>query len=175
MDGKCIFKEFLLFLDVDGLETASHRRTRGTTSVEDVATVVVLCCVQQRLKTRLSEAPGTSVQRLFLGPNDVLGVGVAVEVLLQLSPGEGVQLLNTGDGGVADALGLTVLSEGSVDLTRAQNDALNLLGLLNGGSVSVVRDDPLEVGVIGEGLDVRASNRVTEQSLGEEDDKSYRR
>lgn len=168
MDGKCIFKEFLLFLDVDGLETASHRRTRGTTSVEDVATVVVLCCVQQRLKTRLSEAPGTSVQRLFLGPNDVLGVGVAVEVLLQLSPGEGVQLLNTSDGGVADALGLTVLDQSGVHLTRADDDSLNLLRLIDLVAVGRVRDDPLEVSVTGEFIEVRASKRVTEEGLGEE-------
>lgn len=158
----------MLFLDVDGLETASHRRTRGTTSVEDVATVVVLCCVQQRLKTRLGEAPGTSVQRLFLGPNDVLGVGVAVEVLLQLSPREGVQLLNTSDGSVADAIGLTVLGQSGVHLTRADDDSLNLLRLIDLVAMGRVRDDPLEVRVTGEFLEVRASKRVTEEGLGEE-------
>lgn len=175
VDGESSLQELLLLLEVDGLQTGSHGGTGSATSVHDVAAVVVLGRVQQGLDTGLGVRPGTGVERLLLAPHNVLGVGVAVKVLLQLSPREGVQLLNTGDGGVADALGLTVLSEGSVDLTRAQNDALNLLGLLNGGSVSVVRDDPLEVGVIGEGLDVRASNRVTEQSLGEEDDKSYRR
>lgn len=163
MDGKCIFKEFLLFLDVDGLETGSHRRTRGTTSVEDVATVVVLCCVQQRLKTRLGEAPGTSVQRLLLAPDDGLGVGVLVQVLTELLPGEGVELLNTRDGHVVDLVLGAVLVQSRIDLTRAEDHALDLLGRLDvAARVGGVGDDPAEARVAGELIQGRAGERVAE-------------
>ena len=173
VDVECIFKEFLLFLDVHGLETGSHRRTGGTTSVEDVATVVVFRSVQQGLNTRLGVAPGTRVQRLFLRPHNVLGVGVAVKVLLELGPGEGVQLLNTCDSGVADALGLAVLDESSVHLTRAQDHTFDLLGFIDGGPMGGVRDDPLEVRVASELAEVRASKRVAQEGLGEEHHQSW--
>lgn len=173
VDGECILKEFLLFLDVHGLETGGNRCARGTTGVEDVAAVVVLGSVEQSLDAGLGKAPGTGVQRLLLSPDDVLGVGVAVEVLLELSPGEGVQLLDTGDGGVADVVGFTVLDQGGVHLTRAENHTLDLLGLVNGGAVSGVGDDPLEVRVARELGELRASNGVTQERLGEEHDQSY--
>jgi hypothetical protein len=152
VDGESVLEELLFLLQVNGLKTGGHGGTRCATSVHDVATVVVLGRVQQCLDTGLDVAPRTGVQRFFLGPDDVASVGVAVEVLLELSPGEGVQLLNTGDGGVADVVGLTVLQEGSVDLTSAHDDALNLLGLVDSGAMSWVRDNPLEVRVISEFL-----------------------
>ena len=165
-----ILQELLLLLQVDSLETGSHGGAGGATGVQDVTTVVVLGRVQQCLQTGLGVRPSTGVQRLLLTPDNILGVGVAVQVLLQLSPREGVQLLNTGDGGVADTLGLTVLGEGGVNLARAENHTLNLLRGLDGGTVSRVGDDPLEVRFTGEALQVRASDRVTQQGLGEEDD-----
>lgn len=174
VDRECILKEFLLFLDVHRFETGGNRCARGTTGVEDVAAVVVLGSIQQGLDTGLGETPGTGVQRLLLSPDDVLGVGVAVEVLLELSPGEGVQLLDTGDGSVADVVGLTVLDQSGVHLTRAENHTLNLLGLVNGGAVSGVGDDPLEVRVASELGEIRASNGVTQERLGEEHDQSCR-
>lgn len=82
-----------------------------------------------------------------------------------------MQLLNTSDGCVADVVGLAVLEQRSVDLARAQNDTLNLLGLVNSSAVSIIRDNPLEVGVVGKFLKVRAGNRVTQQGLGEENNK----
>jgi hypothetical protein len=173
VDSECFLKEVLFLLGVDGLETGCDGGAWGPTSVEDVATVVVLSLVQQGLNTGLGVAPSTGVQRLFLSPDNVLGVRVAVQVLLQLSPREGVQLLNTGDGSVADTIGLTMLDQGSIDLTSAQNDALDLLGLVNGATVGRVRDDPPEVRVTGEFLNIGASNRMTEEGLGEEDHEGY--
>lgn len=170
VNGECILQELLLFLQVDGLETGGHGSTRSAAGVQDVTAVVVLSRVQQGLDTGLGVRPSTGVQRLLLAPDDVLGVGVAVQVLLQLSPGEGVQLLNTGDGSVADAVGIPVLGESGVNLTRAENHTLNLLRGLDGGSVGGVGDDPLEVGVAREALHVRAGQRVTQQGLREEDD-----
>jgi len=168
--GESILQELLLLLQVDGLKTGSHGGAGGATGVQDVTAVVVLGGVQEGLQTGLGVRPSTGVQRLLLAPDNVLGVGVAIQVLLQLSPGEGVQLLNTGDGSVADTLGITVLGEGSVDLARAQDNTLDLLRGLDGGTVSRVGDDPLEVRVASEALQVRASDRVTQQGLGEEDD-----
>lgn len=170
VNGEGILEELLLFLQVDGLETGGDRSAASTTSVEDVAAIVVLSGVQQGLNAGLGVGPGTSVEGLLLAPNNVLGVGVAVKVLLELSPWEGVQLLNTGDGSVADAVSLTVLGQGGVDLARAKDDTLNLLRGVDGGTVALVGDDPLEVRVAGQGLNVRASERVTQQGLGEEDD-----
>lgn len=62
--------------------------------------VVMLGLVQQGLNAGLCEAPRSRVQRLFLRPDNGLGVRVAVQVLFQLLPGEGVQLLDTRDGNV---------------------------------------------------------------------------
>lgn len=174
VDGESILQELLLLLQVNGLETSGHGGARGTTSVQDVAAVVVLGRVQHSLNTGLDERPGTGVERLLLAPDDVLSVGVAVQVLLQLVPGEGVQLLHTSDGGVADAIGLAVLDKGGVDLARAHDHTLNLLVRLDSISlVGRVRDDPLEVGVTSEGLQVRAGNGMTQKRLGEEDDKGW--
>jgi hypothetical protein len=169
VNGESVLEELLLLLQVDGLETSGHGGARGTTSVQNVTAVVVLGRVQQGLKTGLGVRPGAGIQRLLLAPDDVLGVGVAVKVLLQLSPGEGVQLLNTGDGGVADTVGFTVLGKSGVDLTRAQNDTLDLLGSLDRGTVLGVGDDALEVRVTSHALQVRAGDGVAQQRLGEED------
>lgn len=173
MNGESIVEELLLLLEMDRLETSGDGSAGSATGVQNVTAVVVLGLVQQSLDTGLGVAPGTGVQRLLLGPDDVAGVGVAVQVLLQLSPREGVQLLNTGDGGVADAVGFTVLGKSSVDLSRAEDDALDLLGLVDLLAVGGVGDDPLEVRVAGEALDVRASKRVTEQGLREEDHEGW--
>lgn len=172
MNGESSLQELLLLLQVDSLETGGDRGRRRATGVHDVAAVVVLGGVQQGLDTWLDERPSSGVQRLLLAPDDVLSVGVAVEVFLQLSPREGVQLLHTSDSGVADAVGLTVLEQSGIDLSRADDHALDLLGRVDGSAVSRVADDPLEVGVIGESLNVRAGNRVAKQRLGEKDDKS---
>lgn len=156
------------------LETRSHRRAGVAAGVHDVLAVVVLGVVEQGLNARLSEAPGTGVERLLLGPDDGLGVGVLVKVLLELLPGEGVQLLNASEGDVVDVVLGTVLVESSPDLTAAENDSVNLLtGLENASLVLRVGDDPLEASVLtSEFLDVAAGQRVSEQRLGEEDDES---
>jgi len=172
--GERLLKQLLLFPDVHGLDTSSHRGAWRTTRVEHVAAVVVLRLVQQRLDTRLHEAPGSRVQRLLLSPHDVLGVRVAVDVLLELSPWERVELLNTGDGRVADALGLTVLHQRGVHLTGADDQALDLLRLVDGSVlVGRVGDDPLEVRVASELVKRRACNRVTQQRFREEDNQGW--
>lgn len=138
------------------LETGGNTGTWVSASVENVLPVVVLGLVEQGLNAWLRETPGTCIKRLFLCPNDRLGIGVRVEVLLQLSPWEGVELLNTGNGSVGEVVGLAVLNQGSVDLTSAENDTLDFLLWLDlelGGLVCWIGNDPLEVGITGEVLD----------------------
>lgn len=82
-----------------------------------------------------------------------------------------MQLLNTGDSGVADVVRFTVFRKSSVNLTRAENDTFNLLRLINGSSVTGIRDDPLEVRITGELINRGASKRVAEERLREENNK----
>lgn len=167
-------EELLLLLGVRRLETSGHRRAGVAASVHDMLAVVVLSVVEQGLNTRLGEAPGTSVERLLLGPDDGLGVGVLVKVLLELLPGEGVQLLNAGEGDVVNVVLGTVLVESSPDLTTAENDSVNLLTRLENASLVLrVGDNPLEASVLtSELFNVATGQRVSEQGLGEEDDES---
>lgn len=132
---------------------------------------MVLRAVEQSLDARLSVAPSTSVERLLLRPDDGLGVRVLVEVLAELLPGEGVELLDTGDGNVVDLVVGAVLVKTGIDLARAEDDAVNLLGSLDlARLVGWVGDDPLELGLANELLNVGAGERMTEESLGEEED-----
>ena len=107
-------------------------------------------------------------------PDNGLGVRVHVEILLQLGPREWVQLLDTGDGDILDILVGTVLVQGGIDLTGAENDTINLIWLVDGLAVFRVWNDPLELGITCELFNRRSCERMTEKGLGEEDDKSCR-
>lgn len=172
LDLKRSIQQARLLLGVTGLETSGHTGTWVTTGVHDVLPVVVLCLVEKGLNARLREGPSTSVQRLLLTPDDGLRVGVHIEVLLELLPWEGVQLLNAGDGGVLDLLAGTVLVESGVDLTCAEDDTLDLVWVVDGVAVFWVWDDPLELGILGELLNWRSGKWMAEKVLGEEEDES---
>lgn len=137
-----------------------------------MSAVVVLRLIEQGLDSRLSEAPGTGVEGLLLTPDDVLGVGVHVEVLLQLSPREGVELLDTGDCSGLDFLACAMLVDGGVGLACAENDALDLVWLFYRLAMFGIRDDPLEVRIPCEILDRRTCQGVPKQKFREEKDKS---
>lgn len=83
-------------------------------------------------------------------PNDGLSVGVHVEILLQLLPWEGVQLLDTSDGSVFEAVIGAMLVERSVHLTRTEDNTIDLLGFVDAGTVFGIGDDPLELRVASE-------------------------
>jgi hypothetical protein len=119
--------------------------------------------VQQRLDPRLREAPRAGVERLLLTPDDGLGVLVGVEVVAQLRPWEGVELLDTRNGSVLDVVGLDVFAECGVDLTRAEDDAVDVGGLVDGFAVFGVRDDPFEVRVANKVVDGGAGEWVAEE------------
>ena len=176
MDAKGHLEQLLLLLGMRVLQARRDRRANVTAGVHDVLAIVVLGVVEQRLDARLRKAPGTGVQRLLLAPDDGLGIGVLVEVLLELLPREGVQLLNASDGDVVDFVVGPVLVQRGPDLTRAQDDAVNLLGRLDGALLVLrVRNDPLELSLGRKFSNVRAGQRVAEKSLGEEDDQGFRR
>ena len=131
------------------LETSGDGRTGVSASVHDVLACVVLSVVQQSLDTRLREGPVTGIERLFLTPDNGLGVGVLVKVLLQLLPREGVELLNTGKGDIVDLVLRTVLVESGPDLTTAEDDTVNLLRSLDSTSLMLgIRNDPLEASIL---------------------------
>jgi len=134
--------------------------------------VVVFCLVQQRFNSWLSETPSTSVQGLFLAPNDGLGVGVFVEVIFELSPWEWIQLFNTGDGGWGDVVVGTVFVESGVDLTGAKDYAVDLLWRIDGFAMLGIFDNPLEAAVIGEFFNGWAGKWVAQKGLGKENDES---
>ena len=71
--------------------------------------IMILGLIQQSLNPRLGEAPSARIERLFLTPDDCLGVGVHVEVFLEWLPGEGVELLDSCDGCVDMVVFGTVL------------------------------------------------------------------
>lgn len=153
-----------------GLETSGNRGTRITTGIHDVLAVVVLSLVEQCLDARLGEGPCTGVKRLFLTPDDGLGIGVLVEVLLKLGPWEGVQLFNTSNGCVLDVVVGAMLDKSCIDLTCAEDDALCLLRWGDRDAMLWVRDDPLELRLASEILNGGTGKWVTEERLREEDD-----
>ena len=155
---KCHLQQILLFSLMHTLQPRSHTCTRIPARVHDMSTIVMLCLIQQRLDTWLGEAPGTSIQRLFLGPDDVLSIGVAVQVVFDLGPREWMQLLDPGNGGGIIPDFLAVLEKCYVYLTCAEYDALDfIMGLNISAFVRRIGNDPLEVGLAGELADRRAS------------------
>jgi len=136
--------------------------------------IMILRIVQKGLNSRLGEGPGTGIKGFLLTPNDGLGVRVHVEVFLKLLPREGVELLDTSDGCVLEAIIGSVFVEGSVNLTSTENDTLNLFRVANGIAVLWVGDDPLELRFAGKFLNWRPSQRVTEERLGEEQDEGLK-
>jgi hypothetical protein len=158
---------------VGSLETSGGRGAGVAAGVHDVLAVVVLCLVEEGLDAGLGVAPGAGVEGLLLGPDDGLGVGVLVEVLAQLLPREGVELLDAGEGDVVDVVGGAVLVQRGVHLARAQHDAVDLVVRLDlAREVRRVRDDPLELRVADKLVEVGTGERVAQQRLGEEEDES---
>ena len=173
--GERLFQELLLLLQVHGLDTDGNAGARATACVEDVAAVMVLGLVEEGLDTGLGEGPGAGVEGLLLAPDNVLGVAVAIEGLLELLPGERVELLDADDGGVLDALRLTVFYERGVDLAGAEDHAGDALGLVDGLAVLVLGDDPAEVRIASELFNGRAADLVTQEGFREEEDQGWKK
>ena len=74
------------------LQPRRNTGTRIPARIHYMFTIMVLRMIQQGLNPGLSETPRASVEGLFLAPDDGLGVGIGIQILLQLGPGEGVEL-----------------------------------------------------------------------------------
>ena len=130
--------------------------------------LVVLSLLQGGDQSRLDIGPSTVVQRLLLSPHQ-LGVGVLVEVRGEEVVRQRAKLLKSRDRDVVDSLVLSLLQELVVDLTRAENVSSDLL---RSDEVLRVRlgEVSLERSAVGHLLQSGSSKRVSQQSLGEEDD-----
>jgi hypothetical protein len=62
-------------------------------------------------------------------------------------PREGIQLFNTSDGCVLVTLGGAIFVKSGVNLTSAENDAVNFIWFGDGFAVLGIWDDPLELRV----------------------------
>jgi hypothetical protein len=167
-------QQLRLLLHMARFQSRRHACARVTARVHDVFAIVVLGLVQQSLETRLRERPGTGIQGFLLAPDNRLGVGVHIQILLQLLPGEGVKLLYTSDCSSLEALLGTVLVQRSVDLTGTEDDAVDSFWIIDGVAVFWVGDDPLKLRVPSELLDGRARQRVSKKRFGEEENEGYR-
>lgn len=152
-DTKRMLQQIHLLLHMRALQPRRHTSAGVPPRIQDMLPIMMFRLIQQSLDAGLSETPSAGVERLFLAPNDVLGVGVHVEVFLELGPREGVELFDAGDGGVFVFFGGAVLVQGDVGLAGAEDDALDLFGRGDGVVVFRVGDDPLEVGFAGEVFD----------------------
>jgi hypothetical protein len=106
------------------------------------------------LHTGLNERPSSSIEGLLLSPDNLLNIGVFLQLIAELGEGEGVELFDTSDGDVIDVVGGTVLVKGGVNLAGTDEETLALFGGLERFAVLGIRDEPLEVGVAGEVFNV---------------------
>lgn len=81
-------------------------------------------------------------------------------------------MLDASDSGVLEAIVGTVLVQRGIDLTGTEDDAIDLLWIIDSVTVLWIRDNPLELGVSGELFYRRAGKRVTKKRLREEDNES---
>lgn len=80
------------------LQSRRHARARVPPRIHHMFPIMMFRFVQQRLNPGLCETPRSRIQRFFLRPHDRFRIGIHVQILAELRPGEGVELLDTGDG-----------------------------------------------------------------------------
>lgn len=174
-DPKSHLQHIHFLFQVRPLQSRGHTSTRISPSIHDMFPIVVLSVIQQGLNPRLREAPRAGVQRLLLSPDDGLGIGIHVEVLLQLLPWERIELLDASYGDRVEIVLFAMFVQGDVSLARTQYDAVDLFWGRDGlVLVGWVGDDPLEVGFAAELFDGRAGERVSEERFGEEKNQGCR-
>jgi hypothetical protein len=173
-DSESSLQQISLFLLMHVLQSGSHTGAWVSTCIHDMATVMMLGVIEQRLDSWLSETPCTSVKRFFLTPDYRLSVWIRVKVLLELGPWEWMQLLNTCDGCLSHALLSTMLHQCDVDLTCAENDTLDLVVWFE---ITVIMawiwHNPLEVRVTSEFAKGGTGRWMTEEGFTEEEDQSW--
>jgi hypothetical protein len=78
-------------------------------------------------------------------------------------------LLNAGDRRILDLVGVAVLDKRCIDLASTEDNPIDLIWLLDGVAVFRIWNDPLEMFVFEEFVNVRSGDRMTEERLREED------
>lgn len=154
-----------------GLQSGCYTGAGVPAGVHDVLVIMMFRLVEQGLNAWLGERPSASVKRLFLAPNNCFRVRVHIEVLLQLLPWEGVQLLNTSDGRVGVFIVGAMLVQCDIYLAGTKDDAVDVLRVSNGITVFWVRDDPSEMGVAGKLFNGGATEWMSKKRFREEEDK----
>lgn len=107
------------------LQPRRHTSARISPRIHDMLMIMMLSLIQQRLYPRLCETPCSSIERLFLRPDNGFGIRVHVEVFFELRPWEGVELLDAGDGDGVEVVLFAVFVECDVCLAGAEDDAVN--------------------------------------------------
>lgn len=162
MNAESGLKEILFFFEMDGFQSGGHTSTRVTAGVKDMTTVVMGGLVEESLNAWLGETPSTRIKGLLLTPDNILSVRITIEVLLELQPWEWVQLLNTSNSGVLDAVTGSVLLQSGINLSGADNNTFNVFFVaVDGRSMFGVGDYPLEVRVTSEVLNRRSAQGVS--------------
>jgi hypothetical protein len=141
----------------------AHRR-RGRRRAAGVAQLLAFEHVL--VDVVLHEEPGALVLRLVLAPHHLGGVGVALHLGGEGLVRERVELLDAHDGHVPGLLLVALLDQVVVDLARAGDDALDLVGFDLGAARA---DHGLEL-ALGEVAQRRRGVLVAQQALGREDD-----
>jgi len=80
-----------------------------------------------------------------LTPYDGLGVRVHIQILLELLPWEGVELLNASDRGSVKLLTGAMFVKGGVHLTSAEDYAFDLFRLFDRLAMLRIWDNPLKM------------------------------
>lgn len=155
------------------LQSSCDTGTRVPACVHNVLPVMVFGMVQQRLDARLGEAPRSGIERLLLAPYDGLGIRVHVQILLELLPWEGVELLDASDCGSVELLTSAMLVKGSINLTGAEDYAFNLCRFFDGLAMLRIWDDPLKMRFASKVLNVGTRQGMAKQKLGKEENKCW--
>jgi len=109
-----------------------------------------------------------------LSPDYVFRVGITVKVLLELCPGERVQLLNACDGRCAIVDFRTMSRERNVQLTGTEYNPCDVfMGLDLSRFVAGITNDPLEVRTFGELAQRRTSLRISQEAFAKEENQCY--
>jgi hypothetical protein len=165
-------QQLFLLLCMTCFQSGGDASAGISSGIHHMFPVVVFGVVQEGFDARLGKAPCSGIQRLLLTPNNRLGVGIHVEILLERLPRERIQLFDTRDCCVLVATVGAVFVESSIDLTSAENNAINFIWFGDGLAMLGIWDDPLELRFAGELFNTRSSNGVAEQRLGEKDNES---
>mmetsp|Transcript_33147 Transcript_33147/g.28042 ORF Transcript_33147/g.28042 Transcript_33147/m.28042 type:complete len:365 (+) Transcript_33147:972-2066(+) len=155
-------------LDLRRMDSAIARRRRGSRVPPHVADALLVDRQEGGGESGLNKGPGTHVLRLLLHPHH-LGLGVFGGELLHQLERERRNLLERHDGNVVHLLILTPFHQLVVHLARAEEDALDLVGVLDDLRLSLV-DERLEKVARREVRNVRDHLRVAEEGLGRKDD-----